>query len=79
MPGVEFIDRTGLPETDEALQEALVAIETALVQDMLKMMKAFPKLAVQLTTIHRALKELLGIKRIIREHKEKQNNGLPNP
>lgn len=70
MPGIEFIDKTGQPKTEDDLKEALKAVENVMLKDILKVP---PELAVQMLTIRQALKELLGIKKIIGEHKEKQN------
>ena len=66
--GVEFIDKTGQPMSEEELKEALKAVENVIVRDI---MKIPPELSVQLTTIRHALLELLHIKKVIREHKER--------
>lgn len=56
---IGFEDRTGQPRSDEDIQEAIQAVEHAMVKNMLKVP---PKLAVMLPTIREALKELLVLR-----------------
>ena len=60
MPGVIFADKTGQPKSEDDVKEALKVIENIMVKNILKVP---PELAVQLSTIRLALKELLCIKK----------------
>jgi hypothetical protein len=69
MAGIEFIDQTGQPTTEDDIKESLRAVENVMVKDMLKVP---PELAVQLGTIIRALKELIGFKQLIKKLKKEK-------
>jgi hypothetical protein len=67
---VDFIDDTGKPRSSEDIKEALMAVENAIVKDTTKIP---PRLYVLLPTIRESLMELLQIRKIIRELKNKNN------
>lgn len=63
-----FIDKTGQPCSDEEIQEALKAVE----EIMVKHATALPLFTLHAGIIRAALKELLAIRKLIREVKSRQ-------
>lgn len=63
MPPVEMVDKSREPSSLEDIREAITTVEHAVIKHMLSLP---PELAVMLGTIHRCLKEYLGLREHIR-------------
>jgi len=68
MMGLNFVDESGQPRSDQDLQEAIDTV----VKEMVSRTPGNPQLIVMFPTIIECLQELQGLRRVISEHAEKK-------